>query len=421
MSFAPKKKKPQATNTSKKNDLFNKPTVQAKLKIGAVNDPAEKEADQKADSIVSPKLNHFGEPAFIQPVSPIQTKINNALSEKLSPSKDFESNLKSSKGGGQKMDNGTKSEMESGFGKNLSNVNIHTDSNAVQMNQDIGAKAFTNGSDIYFNEGNYNPSSKEGKHLLAHELTHTAQQGATGGKANNTVQRKAETIQKKAVGDETVTAGGFDKKSASHVSAMDKHIASRIKEINEKIQTSQNSIDELEKKTERTDEENTSLTAHQDFKGIMESYLAEMKTAESEFTTMKTSTQLFKIRPSKVAGQVTYTDADKSVKIEYSKHLYRLGHELKHGYDYLIGKITFNKEEGSVGVTADLGDETRGYRREIAMGAPWAKDRSLDIITNEKVKNQTEGEEKPYENLPDKDIDVNSPNINLDKDAVFKK
>jgi hypothetical protein len=238
---------------------------------------------------------------------------------------------------------------------------------------------------------------------------------------DNTIQKKADAIQKMNIGDETVAAGGFDKKSNSHVSAMDKYITDRIKELKTKIQTSQDSIDELEKKTTRTEEENNNLNAHQDYKGIMESYLIEMNAAESEFATMKTSTQLFKIRSSKIAGQVTHTDSDKSVSIEYNKHLYRLGYELKHGYDYLIGKITFNKEEGSVGVTADLGDETRGFRRELAMGGPWTKDKSLDIITNEKVKNQTEGEERPYENLPDKDIDVNTPNIKLDKDAVFEK
>ncbi len=79
--------------------------------------------------------------------------------------------------GGSKMDSNTRSEMESGFGADFSNVNIHNDSEAAQMSQNIGAQAFTHGNDVYFNEGKYNPNSKEGKHLLAHELTHTIQQG----------------------------------------------------------------------------------------------------------------------------------------------------------------------------------------------------------------------------------------------------
>ncbi len=90
----------------------------------------------------------------------------------------IEHTLQSSKGGGNSLDNTTRSEMESGFGVDFSGVRVHHDSTAVQMNQQLGAQAFTNGNDIYFNEGKYNPNNDSGKHLLAHELTHTVQQGA---------------------------------------------------------------------------------------------------------------------------------------------------------------------------------------------------------------------------------------------------
>ncbi len=46
------------------------------------------------------------------------------------------------------------------------------------MSSALGAQAFTHGNDIYFNDGKYQPESSKGKHLLAHELTHTVQQGA---------------------------------------------------------------------------------------------------------------------------------------------------------------------------------------------------------------------------------------------------
>ena len=85
------------------------------------------------------------------------------------------------------MNHDTKNEMESGFGTDFSGVRIHNDSNAVQMNQELGSQAFTNGNDIYFNEGKYNPESDSGKHLLAHELTHTVQQGASP--SSNNVQQ----------------------------------------------------------------------------------------------------------------------------------------------------------------------------------------------------------------------------------------
>jgi peptidoglycan hydrolase-like protein with peptidoglycan-binding domain len=90
-------------------------------------------------------------------------------------SPNIESKLNNSSGG-QKMDANVQAEMENGFGTDLSRVNIHTDATAVQMNRQLGAQAFTHGNDIYFNKGKYNPDSNNGKHLLAHELTHTIQQ-----------------------------------------------------------------------------------------------------------------------------------------------------------------------------------------------------------------------------------------------------
>lgn len=118
---------------------------------------------------------------------PVQAKLNDSGTV----NEGIESDLKSSKGGGSGMDKNTKQEMESGFGANFSSVNIHTDSKAVQMSEELGAQAFTHGNDVYFNKGKYNPESKEGKHLLAHELTHTIQQ--TGG------VQKAGKIQKSSI------------------------------------------------------------------------------------------------------------------------------------------------------------------------------------------------------------------------------
>jgi len=103
---------------------------------------------------------------------------------------ELEGKLNNSKGGGEGLGKKTKKEMESGFGADFSNVKIHTDTNAIQMSQELGAQAFTNGSDVYFNKGKYNPESKEGKHLLAHELTHTIQQTGAA-KKTGTVQKSS--------------------------------------------------------------------------------------------------------------------------------------------------------------------------------------------------------------------------------------
>lgn len=96
------------------------------------------------------------------------------------PSSQIESSLNTSKGNGSPLPANTKAQMENSFGTDFSNVRLHTDNNAVQMNKDLHAQAFTRGSDIYFNSGKYNPATSTGKHLLAHELTHVAQQGKTG-------------------------------------------------------------------------------------------------------------------------------------------------------------------------------------------------------------------------------------------------
>lgn len=106
-----------------------------------------------------------------------------------SDNSNLESNLNSSKGGGSPLSGNTKKEMESGFGTDFSSIRIYNDSNAVQMNKQLGSQAFATGSNIYFNEGKFNPNSQSGKHLLAHELTHTVQQGAV-------IRKKPETIQK---------------------------------------------------------------------------------------------------------------------------------------------------------------------------------------------------------------------------------
>ena len=113
----------------------------------------------------------------------LQTKLNGNTE---SPTSSLESSLSLSKSAGQQLDNSTHSLMSRNIGVNFANVRVHTDSNAIQMNQRLNAKSFTNGSDIYFNKGQYMPQSITGKHLLAHELAHVTQQRS----GSNVIQRK---------------------------------------------------------------------------------------------------------------------------------------------------------------------------------------------------------------------------------------
>ena len=102
-----------------------------------------------------------------------------------SPRASFESSLSSSKGSGSALPSSTKQFMESRFGADFSGVRIHTGSYAQSMSSSIHAQAFTHGNDIYFNSGKYSPHTEAGGTLLAHELTHTIQQGASSHHANN--------------------------------------------------------------------------------------------------------------------------------------------------------------------------------------------------------------------------------------------
>ncbi len=102
-------------------------------------------------------------------------------------SKGLESKINAADGQGQPLPKNTAQEMGSKIGADFSQVRIHTGGNAEAMNKELGAKAFTHGNNIFFNSGNYNPSSASGKHLLAHELTHTVQQGSA---VKTKVQRK---------------------------------------------------------------------------------------------------------------------------------------------------------------------------------------------------------------------------------------
>lgn len=79
---------------------------------------------------------------------------------------------------GEGMDEPTKDFMESRLGARFDDVKIHDDTSAHKAASAIKAKAFTYGTHIFFNKGMYQPDTDKGRHLLAHELAHTLQQGA---------------------------------------------------------------------------------------------------------------------------------------------------------------------------------------------------------------------------------------------------
>ncbi|GJL76397.1 DUF4157 domain-containing protein [Nitrosomonas sp.] len=165
---------------------------------------------------------------------PIQAKPAGSTSDSFEAGGNVESQLSRSKGLGSPLPDPVRTFMEPRFGVDFSGVRVHTGNDAVQMNRDVGAQAFTHGSDVYFgqghspnnleltahelthvvqqtgggirpkpiesdrvdsgpavylNSGKYNPESGSGKHLLAHELTHTIQQSGSGSIRDKRIQR----------------------------------------------------------------------------------------------------------------------------------------------------------------------------------------------------------------------------------------
>ena len=94
-------------------------------------------------------------------------------------SSSVETGISNTKSSGRPLAPETNDSMSKAFGTDFSGVRIHDDSSAAQLSKDLNAQAFTHGNDIYFNSGKYATNSTAGQHLLAHELTHTVQQGNT--------------------------------------------------------------------------------------------------------------------------------------------------------------------------------------------------------------------------------------------------
>ncbi len=86
---------------------------------------------------------------------------------------DLAQRVQSERSNGQPLGADVRRDMESSMGADLSKVRVHTGNAAAELNEQMGAKAFTSGRDVFFS-GSSSPSDKG---LLAHELTHTVQQG----------------------------------------------------------------------------------------------------------------------------------------------------------------------------------------------------------------------------------------------------
>lgn len=164
--------------------LVVKPTIQAKsYDLSTPSDPAEREADNVADQVMrrlGGQTEQSVDPIRASPTAPI---LPDREGSSTGPAPDsFASTLDSSSGGGQPLPSGFRRSVEGVMGESFAKVRVHSDPKANELSSSIQAKAFTKGPNIYFSRGEYRPESPSGQRLLAHELTHVAQQRRAPGK-----------------------------------------------------------------------------------------------------------------------------------------------------------------------------------------------------------------------------------------------
>jgi hypothetical protein len=180
------------------------PRLQPKLEIGAVDDPLEREADAVADkvmrmpdpaltlSLTPPRVSRKcaaceGEdreklrrkPAVATPAAPSASSAfrptpSGRSAESAPPLVD-----RALRGSSSLLNGDVRSFMEARFGADFSHVRVHTGPTAAASARAIGAKAYTFRDSIVFGQAAYSPATHDGRHLLAHELAHVVQQGAT--------------------------------------------------------------------------------------------------------------------------------------------------------------------------------------------------------------------------------------------------
>lgn len=160
--------------------------IQPKLSIGIPGDAFEREADAVADKVAAGGAVAGIRTVGTEPVLERQTGDEDEAEELLqtkpvglTASADMstlDQQIGAIRGGGQPLSPPLRGMFEPRFGHDFSAVRVHNGATAAQLTRAVGARAFTIGRDIVFGNGEYAPESDQGRHLLAHELTHVVQQ-----------------------------------------------------------------------------------------------------------------------------------------------------------------------------------------------------------------------------------------------------
>jgi uncharacterized protein DUF4157 len=92
------------------------------------------------------------------------------------------------RGGGQRLPEPVQAKMSRSFGADFSGVRVHEGAHVSAL----GALGYTQGNDVHFAPGEYQPASPRGQELLGHELAHVVQQRQ--GRVQGDVQGKGGAI-----------------------------------------------------------------------------------------------------------------------------------------------------------------------------------------------------------------------------------
>jgi hypothetical protein len=180
--------------------------LRTSLRVGATADPAERDADAMADSVVavlrsSGSSRSSGSEAVGGEASPAARLQRSTAGGDTGGTLDRETEQSIEsvrRSGGVALARPVREQMEGAFGTDLSSVRVHQGRQAAQVSDRINAKAFNVGNDIFFRDGMPDTSTASGQHLLAHELAHHVQ--GRGADVGRRVQRRAETVRRR-VGD----------------------------------------------------------------------------------------------------------------------------------------------------------------------------------------------------------------------------
>jgi hypothetical protein len=153
--------------------------MQARLKTGGQAGRFEQDAERVATQVTAPAAAGLAPPP-IAPYSPEPGAAGEALPESVE---------RTLAGAGRPLDAGVRTDMEARFGRDFSQVRVHTGESAARSADDVNARAYAVGNDIVFGTGHFAPSSTAGRHLLAHELTHVVQQSSS---PQGVMQREAD-------------------------------------------------------------------------------------------------------------------------------------------------------------------------------------------------------------------------------------